>query len=482
MTFRTLMRIPVLALFPLASLPMAAPAQESTLEARLSAVVARPGGLTAEEVARRAQETSFDVRARLAELEDAAWAVDQAIVGYYPRLTLAGRYQRLSPIGQPLLGNLLVAPLAGPGVVPPGTPLVNVPFSFPVFLNVWTLQATMSFPLSDYILRITQNHAAAAKSEKAAGLSARAARLKVATDGRVAYYTWARARLQVLVAEQAVVQAQGHRRDVARAVEVGTASRADLLRIESQVAAAELLLERARDLTALLEEQVRIAMHDPKRQAYEIGEDLRADLPPLPHADRLEALFDEAHDKRLEIKAIDATASGLKEQVKVVRASYYPRLDAVLDAQYVRPNPRIIPQRDQFDGTFAATFQLTWAPNDLAHAKTQVGRIEARLAQLEAQKGQVKDAMRAEVTQAYQTMREALVAIQTTARGLAAAEEAYRVRRELYRAGRGTVVEVTDAETELTRARLEAVNARVDLRIARARLWHAAGRDVEGGR
>jgi outer membrane protein TolC len=51
------------------------------------------------------------------------------------------------------------------------------------------------------------------------------------------------------------------------------------------------------------------------------------------------------------------------------------------------------------------------------------------------------------------------------------------VRRELYKIGRATLVEVMDAETELTRARLEAVNAHIDYRIARTELNHALGRN-----
>ena len=59
-----------------------------------------------------------------------------------------------------------------------------------------------------------------------------------------------------------------------------------------------------------------------------------------------------------------------------------------------------------------------------------------------------------------------------------AASEGYRVRRELFRNGRATSVELTDAVLELFRASLESVNARADLRSARARVLHASGRDV----
>ncbi len=69
----------------------------------------------------------------------------------------------------------------------------------------------------------------------------------------------------------------------------------------------------------------------------------------------------------------------------------------------------------------------------------------------------------------------------STARGLSAAEEGYRVRRLLFLAGRATSVELTDAETELTRARQSALDARVDQRVSRERFQHAVGRDAPSG-
>ena len=70
---------------------------------------------------------------------------------------------------------------------------------------------------------------------------------------------------------------------------------------------------------------------------------------------------------------------------------------------------------------------------------------------------------------------EARVAEQTTARGLAAAQESYRARRLLYQNGRATTVELLDAETDLTRARLDALGARIDERVASVRLAYALG-------
>ena len=122
--------------------------------------------------------------------------------------------------------------------------------------------------------------------------------------------------------------------------------------------------------------------------------------------------------------------------------------------------------------------QLSWTINDTFTSGAQVDEIDAKIMEVEAQRSQLDDGIRLQVTQAYNALREAEVAKDTTERQLASAEESYRVRRELFRAGRATSSELTDAETALLKARFDALNARIDIRMARERLDNALGRDA----
>jgi hypothetical protein len=79
---------------------------DQTLDAKITELMNVSGGLTAEQVGKRAEETSFDLKARQAEIAAAAAEVDKAMVGYFPRLSLTGSYRRLSPIEIPSLGVL----------------------------------------------------------------------------------------------------------------------------------------------------------------------------------------------------------------------------------------------------------------------------------------------------------------------------------------------------------------------------------------
>src|SRR5262249_4567442 len=247
-----------------------------------------------------------DVQAKRADLEAASAAVDQAIVGYLPRLSLTGRYLKLSPIDDVSL-TLAGAPTATPGKpIPSGTPLVALPFQIPGLSHQTILDAILTIHLSDYVLRIPEARAAASRTAKAAAFNEQAARLKAALDGRIAYYGWVRARLQAFVAHQALDQSRAHLADVRHQFDAGATSKADVLRVEAQVASSELLVQRAEGLARTSEESVRIAMHDPAPpSAYALGEDVRAALPALGTPRELAKLYAEALDRRAEIRALD---------------------------------------------------------------------------------------------------------------------------------------------------------------------------------
>ncbi|MEZ4221122.1 MAG: TolC family protein [Polyangiaceae bacterium] len=455
--------------------------QTTGFEAKLRAVVGRPAGMTAQRAARLAERSSPDLEAKRAELAAARAELDQAMVGYAPRLNLTARYTRLSPIDAPSFGpdgaNLVATPSpAGP--LPPGAPLVAVPgsaLSFPTILDQYTLQAGLVVPLTDYLSRIPETKAAAGLAAESAGQELEVTRRAARSNGRLIYYEWVRARLSRVASTQAVDQARSHVEVVRALQSAERLSKADVLRAEAALARAELVDTRATTLTQVAEDRLRAALHDPSPQPYEIGEDLFASLP-SPPARALSAMVQDAYRMRPELTALERSSAALAAKAKATRVSGYPRLDAFGNAYYANPNPRYVPQTKEWHATWDVGLQLSWTPNELATTSAAGRAIEARRAALRAQSARLRDAIRNEVSAARGGLLEAHKSVSTAQRGLRAAEEAYRVRAELFRYGRGTSLELTDAETELLRARLDTINARVDLRAAQVRLDHALGR------
>jgi len=448
----------------------------SSTEAPSSAV---PGGLTAENVAQRAMVTSYQAKAAEKNLTAAGARAEQQWTNYLPRVGLTARYTRLSSFTPPSItgGGSLVATPQPAGTLNPTPTVAAAGFSFPLVLDNYLTQATIAIPISDYFLRIGKSYSAATHSEDAARFDVVAARAKSYADGKVAYYTWLRARGAIGVAEQSLVVARAHQKDAENQFAVGNASKADVLRAQTQVAAAELAVDRARSGAAITERQIRVAMHGKDDDVLTPGESLDGNLPQQPT--NLKQLVAEAQAQRPEIKSIDKNAESARRLAEVARAGKYPVVSGFGDVTYANPNQRRFPQTEEWFGTWSLGAQVTWSPSDFISAGAGGADAESRAAALDAQKQAVRDGVDLEVTQAYQGIIEGDAAIESTQRQLESAVEGYRVARELFNNGRGTATTLIDAEIVLAQTRFEHLNARVDARIARVRLEHALGRDAK---
>ena len=458
-----------------------APASEAaSFAAELDRLLGVPAGLTSDAAAERALATSFELEGRRDSVDAAEDQVTQAAVGYVPRINLAARALRLSAITPPLFGPLVIAPDSPEGPLSPNATLVNTPVRFGALRNQTAAEISLTIPISDYLLRIVPAHSAARHSAAGASLILQAARRQVATTGRLAFYGWVRSRLQVVIADAALAQAKAHLVDVMQLREVGRVPQADALRVEAQLAAAELLRARALEARAVQLQKLETLLHAPGAQEPAIGEDVRASLAPLPDALESSRWVDRAMDQRPELQALAASTASLAEQANAQRGGIYPRLDAVASATTANPNPRFFPPQDRYDTTWALGLQFGWSPTDAWATSAARSALEAQARKAAADEKQARDALRDEVVSAVEALRSAEVAVESSARGLRSAEESYRQRSELYRNGRATSVELTDAETALTQARLDRIDALLDRRVARARLLQAAGEPVEG--
>lgn len=427
----------------------------AAVDADINALI-HPGGLTATASAARAVKVSPEVRRRAADVAAANAGATKVQLVNVPRVAGTLQYVRLSSID---------APMIAPG------------FSFPVLLNSYSAVAEVSVPLSDYVFRIPDLVAGARAALEAAKTSQLSTEVAVAAAAKLAYYEWLRALLQRVVAARSVSQVEATLGQVRSLVEVQRASRADLLRVEALLAQAKQTSSQLDGIVALREEALRLTIGASYDEPLTVGEDIRAELE-LPAAEASRALADAALKRRLEVKTLDAGIRAKERQRDAENASRLPRLSAFGQATYANPNQRIFPSEEEFNFTWQAGLQLTWTLNDFLTAKASIDGFNAEVQGLQADRDRLSDGIRVEVVQARTNLEVARSAIDTTAQGLAAAEESYRVRKELLALERATAVELVDAESEVTRARIAALSARVDLRVALVQLARATGTDT----
>jgi outer membrane protein TolC len=437
-------------------------AADADVAPRFAAVLAQPGGLTSLEAGRRAAETSVQAAIEREDVRTAEDSKARVVYNALPRLTLTGRTSRLSAVDPIIFPD----PVTGQNRVLP-QPTVNH------YLN-----AGLTIPLTDYLLRLVQALRGASTSRDAAVLEERAARITSASNAKLAYYDWVRTRLEAIVAEQALGQASAQLERMRALYSVGRAAQADLLQAQAFEADARLTVSQSQTLGAVAEERLRTAIHTRPGEPLGIGEDVLAPFPAQEESSGLEQLYLEALSARLELKALDKNHAALDDSRYIESTEGLPKLEAFGNLTHANPNQRVFPPEQEWNTTWDIGLQLTWSVNDLGLSRAQASTLGAQITQLEQRRRAVEEALRVEVVTAFGALTQARQNISTAEQGERAAAAAYEARVRLQEQGMGTALELIQAETARVQAHLNSVNAHIALRVARTQLDHAVGRDT----
>jgi outer membrane protein TolC len=467
------------------------PAAVRALE--IEGLAVQTGGLTADETARRALAASTGVGQKRAELRMAEARIRQTTIEFFPRVGLRASYTRLSPVDTANFGSgaLVGAGTAGPLTTGPcpmggGTCVLDAAgdpvgaseaaFGFEYPEDNYALSATVSVPISDYLLRLSDAAASASASQEAARYSMLAEERKLQVDARALYYNWLRAHAQVSIAQNSFGRTRARLADARAVFEVGRLSNADLLRVEARAAQAELALQQAIALRTLVGAQLAIVMSDEGGGEYQVGQGL-PEVPDVGPIDRAstQRLIAEALRNRLELKSVDASQRAMQRGQEAIRASAWPRLDAVGDFTYANPNPRIFPLAQDWNGTWSAGLVATFRLDDPFMSAARGDELAAQAEAERSRRTGVEALIINELVTAQLELVKAHAALRASAVSVRAAEEAYRVATELFRVGRGTTTDLLDAENELLGAKLASTNAQIDLAIAALRREYAIG-------
>ena len=429
---------------------------------RLAAVLAQPGGLTSGDAGRRASETSVQAKIEHGDVRAAEETKEQVIWNAAPRLTLTGRAQRYSSVDPFIIVD----------------PVTMERSSLTQPNRTYYLNAGLTVPISDYLLRLVQTLRGASTNRDAALLEERAARVTSSANGRVAYYDWVQSELQTIVAEQALSQASAQLARMQALYSVGRAAQADLLQAQAFEADAQLTLSQGQTQQSVAVERLRTTIHAPLDEKLTIGEDVLAEFPAKEEARSVEELYREALAQRLEIKALERSHSALEDSRYIESSHALPTLEAIGNVTYANPNQRIFPLQPQWDATWDVALQLTWTINDVGASSSRASSLDAQISQLDQRKVGVEEQLRLEVVTAYGALNQARQNVVTAQTGERAAGAAYAARVQLQEQGMGTTLELIQAETARINARLNLINAHIALRVARAQLDHAVGRDI----
>ncbi|WP_395716032.1 TolC family protein [Prosthecobacter sp.] len=290
------------------------------------------------------------------------------------------------------------------------------------------------------------------------------------------YYDLLAAEASLAIIEDDLRLTQDYEKQIGGAVDAGTAFRADLLRVKTQVSREKLAIrqhQEKRDLAAAaLSETLRLPADSELRPA-------KADLVPVRLLDRklgVATLISQAAQHRPEMKAVGAVnQAAVLEKDRARVAPMIPNVQAGysfggLGGGFNR-------DVSNFDDTQNMYIGLGWkiGPGGLFDKQRQIiAGAQEEATKLQA--GQIKAAIGREVVEAAAKAQSAHDQIDINDEAVAAAQEMVKLAKERQASQLGVVLEYLLAREELTRARQNRVQAVAAFNKAQHELKRAVGK------
>jgi len=289
-----------------------------------------------------------------------------------------------------------------------------------------------------------------------------------------AYWNLYRAERLEDVLVQSVEQVSAHLRDVRNVRDQGMATEADVLKVETQLSDINVRLIQVRGNRKLAEMTVNSLMGRPLAASVRASDDPLADST-RESSDNLDAVVRAARGKRPEVAALRQRKAMQEAAVTAAQGGWYPSVVLSANVDYARPNPRVIPPKDEWETTWDVGLNLQWNIWDWFSTAAQSDQARAQLSQAGAALDQLNDAVALEAAQSYFAVKEARERITASRLGSRQAEESHRITSEKFSQGLASSTDLLDAEMALLQARLTETQAYAEYAIQNEKLRRALG-------
>jgi len=430
----------------------------------LAAADRRP--LSLDEAVAAGIQASPGLHASEMRVDASAAKTRELAAGQLPSLKFAGGYTRLSEV-PPFQVTLPISP--NPIVVSQN------------YFNTYTLRLGVQQPLFTGF-RLEAGTASARFLEKSTGLDLEKDRAEFVFAVKSAYWALAGAMdIERSVAEN-ISQVTEHLKDVQAFFDQGLLTKNEVLRAELQLSNAELMQIDARNAVEVARTSLNNLIGWPLTTELELTtspESLASALPaeekPAEDAALAQSLIQTALADRPELKSAEFRIKASEAGVTAAKAGWYPQVYLSGNYYSLRPNPRLMPARDNFYDTWDIGISLSFDIWNWGLTRSQTRQAEAQVAQARDARKLLSDQAVLEVTQSRLALGQARQKIGVAGQAVAQAEENLRITRERFKQGVALNTDVLDAEVALLQSKINRTQAAIDLVLAQARLQKALG-------
>jgi outer membrane protein TolC len=182
-----------------------------------------------------------------------------------------------------------------------------------------------------------------------------------------------------------------------------------------------------------------------------------------------------ALSNRTELKAADCREQASQSNVKVAQSVFYPTVGVGADYAYDRPNQRIFPPSDEFNGTWDVGIKMSWNLTNLYAGRHNVQDAKMQATQASLQSDMLTDNIRMEVFQNYSACQTAQNKLNTLTLAVKQSEENARQMKVKYDQQAALMSDVLDANAALLQAQINLVMQRAELQLASRKLLKSSG-------
>ncbi len=183
----------------------------------------------------------------------------------------------------------------------------------------------------------------------------------------------------------------------------------------------------------------------------------------------------QALSNKPDLNAFDKRLQASKLLINVAKASCLPTLSVSGNYNYLRPNQRVFPNQDRFDGTWSVGASLVWDISSIYNNKPFVHEAKSNYEQNKQQKTVIEDNLKTEVYTNYLAFSRNVEHLKLSQKTLVEAEENYRLINERLQNKIVIATDLQDALNYLNQSQLNVLVDKAEIDLAYFRFMKSIG-------
>lgn len=315
--------------------------------------------------------------------------------------------------------------------------------------------------------RLSAAERAARLLEEASQADLRFFQERMATRVAQLYFEFSARKAIIRASEKSLQSLREQAKQVGQLLEQGKAAEVDRMRLDVRAASVEQSMIQQRNDRESLRASINFMMGRP---LDELWESVELDQEPLDHTADPLAPMEATTTSRSDLKAAGLRLESTAATIDQARAARQPQIQ--LFTSYGRAGDWS--GREDYDRSQIG-LQLSWDIWDAGRRKAQVATARANTEARAAELASLSESRRLELKIAQDDYASALERLEVAVLATRTAAESLRIEQNKYTQGKGTIVDVLDAEAAALEAESLYIRAAADLKISRAGVDFARG-------